>query len=281
MNLLAIFSSLVPDGEKAWLPGGFSARVFFFFLRSTKMTTLGYFQKLANKGGLKRGIPLKRNSQEQFGQLLRLQFRDFSKKIVCFEIPLLLFFFFSTSPFVSILLLFLFFLFSIRRNVFIFRNLKARSKSGIERKKKISRFCFSSSSSSFLFSFFSFVLFRQTFELSRDTEWRKIVSFFLFFFLKGQKSDRGETIGMKKKKQKGGGGGNGVGGGGGGIFVRTGHGTKVSSRISEGNNNNNNNAVDVRCHGGKKKFGTLPFISALASVRDCQSKKRRNRTCRR
>lgn len=29
MNLLAIFSSLVPDGEKAWLPGGFSARVFY------------------------------------------------------------------------------------------------------------------------------------------------------------------------------------------------------------------------------------------------------------
>lgn len=29
MNLLAIFSSLVPDGEKAWLSGGFSARVFY------------------------------------------------------------------------------------------------------------------------------------------------------------------------------------------------------------------------------------------------------------
>lgn len=74
---------------------------------------------------------------------------------------------------------------------------------------------------------------------------------------------------MKKKSRKveERGVGVGEGRGGSGIFVRTGHGTKVSSRISEGNNNNNNNAVDVRCHGGKKKFGTLPFISALFSPR--------------
>jgi len=29
MNPLAIFTSLVPDGQKAWLSGGFSARVFY------------------------------------------------------------------------------------------------------------------------------------------------------------------------------------------------------------------------------------------------------------
>jgi len=29
MNPLVIFSSLVPDGQKAWLFGGFSARVFY------------------------------------------------------------------------------------------------------------------------------------------------------------------------------------------------------------------------------------------------------------
>lgn len=32
---------------------------------------------------------------------------------------------------------------------------------------------------------------------------------------------------------------------------------------------------------GKEKFGTLPFVFPHSSVRDCQSKKRRNRTCRR
>lgn len=33
MNPLAIFPSLVPDGQKAWLSGGFSARVFFFYVQ--------------------------------------------------------------------------------------------------------------------------------------------------------------------------------------------------------------------------------------------------------
>ena len=42
---------------------------------------------------------------------------------------------------------------------------------------------------------------------------------------------------------------------------------------SDGNNNNNNNSVDVHCLGGKKKFGTLPYIfrtlqSAIASRRN-------------
>lgn len=60
MNLLAIFSSLVPDGEKAWLPGGFSARVFFFFFTFNEDDDVRLLSKIGEQRGIK-----KRDSPEE------------------------------------------------------------------------------------------------------------------------------------------------------------------------------------------------------------------------
>lgn len=258
----------------------------FFSFTFNEDDDVRLLSKIGEQRGLKRGIFPWRGTEK----FIEVQFRfDFSKRksVFCnFAIPLLLISFscfshfsfrFYSSLFLFLLLFFCFF-YSTRRNVFnvySFSKLKSAFKmSGIERgNKNISFFSSSfSSSSSCLFSFFLFFSFVSFWLLNYlGTEWGK--SFFLFFFFlwKDRKAIMERQLEWKKKVERWRNGewgwGRGGGGGGGGIFVRTGHGTKVSSRISEGNNNNNNNAVDVRCHGGKKKFGTLPFISALFSPR--------------
>lgn len=66
-----------------------------------------------------------------------------------------------------------------------------------------------------------------------------------------------------------------------GKFVRTGHGTKVSSRISEGWDQQQQQQRGRRTMSRGRKNSARYHSFPHSSVRDCQSKKRRNRTCRR
>lgn len=61
MNPLAIFSSLDPDGEKSLATR--RRLLGACLLRSTKMTTLGYFRNWRTKGLTSGGDPLKRNGE--------------------------------------------------------------------------------------------------------------------------------------------------------------------------------------------------------------------------